>query len=158
MQSLNNFKKKYKAFSLIEIVMVLALFATLAVVSLPIGLTQLKKDTTHSQASNLLSTIFVMQQNAYNGKSSGEFGIYFTANGYYIYEGVDYNNSSWSEYTDLEGATNVSVISFDNSSNEMHFTKGELLPNTFGNVIINNSNINYSVEVNKEGVLDIERL
>jgi len=153
-----NLKREYKAFSLIETIIVIALFSILAVLSLPIGLNQLKKDTTNSQAGDLLSTIFVMQQNAYNGKDSGEFGVYFITTGYYIYEGSDYNNSIWSEYTELDGSTNISSITFENTGNEIHFTKGSLLPNTFGNVVITDSNIDYSVEINKEGVLNIERL
>ena len=156
--SISNNKQGYRAFSLIETAVVIALFAILTTLSLPIGLNQLKKETTYSQSINLVSNIFVMQQNAYNGKESGEFGVYFTVDGYYIYEGLDYNSSTWSQYTAMEGSSNISSITLDNLGDEIHFTGGMLLPDTFGTITITDSNVNYNVAVNKEGVLDIERL
>jgi type II secretory pathway pseudopilin PulG len=146
---------KYLAMSLMETILVLGLFAVIATMAIPVGLNQLKRETSKSQASELLSNIFLMQQNSYSGKDSGEFGVFLEEDHYTLYEGPDYSNALWTFVVDFTDGATIDDFSLSGGGQEVHFSQNLLEPNVFGTVGINSI---YQLSINTEGSLDLETL
>jgi type II secretory pathway pseudopilin PulG len=145
----------YRAATLAEIVMVLGIFALMAAIAMPIGLSQLSRNNALQAARDLASNISVMQQNSYNWRNSGEYGVYLTTDEYTLYEGVDYGSSTWSDTVSIRGAQ-VDQIDF-NGAQEVSFTLGSLLPNAAGSFRVSDDAVVYLVTVNSEGLIEITR-
>jgi type II secretory pathway pseudopilin PulG len=148
---------KYSAFSMAEMVLVLGLFSLLVVMMIPVGLGQIDRQRTNSKVDEVISDIFIQQQNAYNGKSSGEYGLYLSSGEYYLYEGVNYATADWVETRDLSGAE-IQNIALDDTGVEIHFAQNELIPSTYGTFDVVSSVSSYRVTVNQEGALSISKL
>lgn len=152
-RDLNN--KYFSAVTLAEIVVVLGIFALMAAIAMPIGLSQLSSNNALQTARDLVSNISVMQQNAYNGRGTGEYGIVLFVDSYILYEGPDYLSALWSDSVQVTRA-DMDLIDF-NSGNEIHFGLGTLFPTQDGHFRVGDDSQAYIVDINSEGMIDINR-
>jgi len=151
-----NLSKKYKAYSLLEILVLIGLLLGISMVILPYSIKDIKKDQARSYSRELSSNIFVQQQNAYSGLDDTNHGIYFTNNNYSLFTGDDYATGEVSMQVNLPADTYLSANL--GGASEILFTKGSIRPNNAGNLVLTTANESYGIYINGEGLIEVLRI
>lgn len=120
-----------KAFTLIELLLVISLFALTSAIVVPFTINQVTRSQIDAQVDKLRSSIFLVQQNAYTGKNSGSFGIYFGSDTYTVYEGL-----LNSDIEQLPSNIEITNVSLNDLSNEIIFSDNSIIPSTYGDITL----------------------
>lgn len=144
---------KNRGFTLLEILVVVALISIVTAFSMSISIPQLQSDKTESTLVDMESTIFLYQQNASSGKDGKSWGIKFTPNSYILFTGISYAGSDWSEAVSLPANVSISQINLSGGGDELVFLSGEFKPNVTGNIILYDGTNSFVIEINSEGLL-----
>lgn len=147
----------YKGFSLAEIIIVIGVFSLISVLVLPIGLGQLEKNSALYTARDTASATFVVQQYAYNGKASGEFGVVYGTTSYTLYEGPSFATAVWSDQVPITSGATIESVVLSGGGNEVHFSKGSLLPDKTGAIRVSDGDSTYRIDINSEGLMEVTR-
>lgn len=150
--------KNLKAFSLIELLIVMAIFSFVAVALLPQTVTQVKVTSLNGQLSELNSLIYQYQQNAFFGLNNKNYGVRFASNSYTIFIGNSYAAADSRETINLEVGNTISQINLAGGATDLIFSKGTLKPNTTGNIRVTNGSETYQLTINSEGYTEYEKI
>lgn len=143
---------KKKAFSLIEIVIVLAIFISIMAILIPYGLARFNITRVETVASDLSSKIYTYQQFAYTGKNGKNYGIAFETDKYIPFIGNSYATAESSFEINLPNLYTIDMSGV--GANEIVFNSGSFRPDEYGTIIITNPNgTDYIVEINAEGLV-----
>jgi Tfp pilus assembly protein FimT len=146
---------KWNAFSTIEIVLILGLFAVIVSIFMPFTVKQLSLSKLESASKQMSSSIYLFQQYASSAKNDSSYGVAFSSNSYTLFEGDSISTASYTEVYDLPGDAYINEVNLTNSSSEVVFPKGEFKPDEYGYVRISDSKSTYRIILNKEGLIDI---
>lgn len=138
-----------------EIVVVLGIVLGVGIVALTFSIPQLQASQTVGLLNDMSSLLFVQQQNAYSGKNSKSYGIYFdaTAESYTLFIGNSYATAESSDEFSFPADTDIVLVSLNDSSDEIVFSPGSLTPSTYGYVRVSNGIDSFILEVNSEGLI-----
>lgn len=144
--------KKYRSFTLVEILVVIGIVTIIGVLVIPISLNRLVFERLDSSANIIASSIFKQQQNALSKYMNSEFGVVINSNSIELYRGNSYAT-----------ATYISPIAFDNviiSTNIpgslIHFSNS-LLPSQSGSIYIQSESESIEVVLNKYGLVYVNK-
>ena len=146
---------KAHGFTLMEIVVVLGIVLAVGLVALTYSIPQLQASQTDGIMNDMSSLMFVQQQNAYSGKNSKSYGMYFDsdAESYILFVGSSFATAESSDEFTFPGDTEITLVSLNDSSNEIVFSPGELAGSTYGFVRVSNGLDTFILEVNSEGLI-----
>lgn len=85
-------QSKYKGFTLIEIILVVALIATITAISIPSLLPILDKNNVNSAVRVIKSSIRTAQTNSRENKNDSTWGVKINNNNIVIFQGETYTN------------------------------------------------------------------
>jgi prepilin-type N-terminal cleavage/methylation domain-containing protein len=82
--------KRQKGFTFIELMLVVAMIAMLAGMTVPITFGSLKKQSVEEESSKLLSVLRQTQAKSMKGRGDSPWGVYFTPESYTVFKGNSY--------------------------------------------------------------------
>lgn len=150
------FKEK-KAYTLIELVVVMGLITLIALVVLPLTVRDIKNNDARSVATDLVSMIELYQSNAFTRRNDKNYGIAFYSNKYTLFTGTSLASADYTEDVLLGSATSITNINFNLASNQLIFSSGSVKPNQNGSFRVTNGVSIYIISINKEGYVEFTK-
>lgn len=147
-----------KAYTLIEVTLVLALIAMIAGIASPIFFSQLNNERVKFEAENLSSLIFATQQDAYTGKNMTSHGIKLETTKFTIFEGASFSSATVKEEFVFKNKVNITAINLTGGSSEIVFPQGSFRPTSFGTITLSDGLSNFIVEINSEGLTNFYKI
>ena len=150
--------KSYKAYSLMEIVIILGLFFGILAMILPVGVRELQVNRAQTSAFDIESALNLVQSNAYTGLNGKDYGIKLETDKYITYTGNDYISQESSDEFILNLSVNISNINLVPAITDINFNTGQLQANVSGSFDIGTPEQIYRVHITEQGLIYTERL
>ncbi|MEI7578476.1 MAG: type II secretion system protein [bacterium] len=151
-------KRKLQAFTLLEMVVVLGLFLSVTFLLLPVTINKIQGNKLDKEATNLLSYLFVQQQNSYSSYQDKSYGISLAPDKFIIYSGNSLGTADSVETIILNPVNQISQMNLSDSATEIHFAKGSFRPDHSGYLDISNQSKKYRININPEGLITISTI
>lgn len=150
--------RKIKAFTLVEILVVLGMFLGILAIVLPIGVRELQFNKAQNSAFDIESALQLAQSNSFSGLESSKYGIAIFSDRYVFFKGESLSAAvSQDEFRFNNGVT-MKNNNLTPSTNEIIFEVGLLKPNVTGYFDVGSSADNYRININKIGLINLEKL
>ncbi|MCC7303861.1 prepilin-type N-terminal cleavage/methylation domain-containing protein [bacterium] len=146
-----------KAASLLETLIVLAIFSILAVMTFPFSLSLINQTRADAETKTLAYMLFRQQQDAYAGLNNKSYGIALYQNRFVIFTGDSLNTAESQDTYYLNNPITVSNISLS-SGNEVVFSPNSFRPQENGYLDITDSTKTYRIDITSEGLISYYRL
>lgn len=141
-------KKLPKAFTFIEIVIVMAILAVLFGLFVLYGQTSQVRADLSSQRDELISSLRLAQSNASSGKDELNHGIHFEENSYIIFDGDSYVLDGTGNFTiELPETLAFTNVALNGGGEDVIFTSPKGETNTYGTITIFSEQINKSTQI-----------
>ena len=141
-------KKLLKAYTTLEILVVIGIMVLITGMVIPVSLRQTKLNEITTTGKDLHSSIFLQQQNSLNGKNNSAHGIYLETTGYWLFEGENFSNAISKDYFPFgKGIVTTST------NTEILFQQNTQKPDKEHNIFLNYSGYTFLIEINIEGVI-----
>jgi prepilin-type N-terminal cleavage/methylation domain-containing protein len=150
--------KILKAFTLIEVLIVVALIATISAIALPYTLQQLQANAIENTAKELSSLVYSTQQEAYNGKDNKPFGIKFNTTNYIYFRGANFAAAEVSDTFTLPANVSINNISLNGGATEIVFNSGSLIPSAYGSIRLSGTGASYLMTINQQGLISFAKV
>lgn len=147
-----------KGFTLVEIVIVLGIFAILAAAATPFLLSQVVKNRIASSAKQIVSALYIAQQNSYSGKSNASYGVQFTTSSFTMFRGNTFAGSTDPRTVNFTAPVQAKDFAFTGGVTEVVFAKGGIKPNTTGNFKLTDGKKDILISINAEGLITSQLL
>mgnify|MGYP001065414287 CR=1 FL=1 len=144
-------KKKLKAFSLFEILITIGVLLALSSIVFPLTVAKVQEVKLKSHASELVTDIYLLQQEAYYKGSPR--GVSFTSHGYTLFDGEDLSTATEKNSKTLPNNLSITSISFS-TNQEFYFPMNEFKPSESGYVILTDGFHSIIVNINSEGLIE----
>lgn len=141
-----------KATSLLEIVVVMAIFSVLIVLTFPFSLRLINQSKADAEAKTLAYIIFRQQQDSYAGLLNKGYGVSLYSDRYIIFSGESLATADTQETYYFTSPIYVSSIAL-NSGNEVVFPVGSFRPQAHGYLQVTDSKKTYRIDINQEGLI-----
>ncbi len=141
--------KLLKAYTTLEVLVVIGIIILITSLVVPVSIQQTKLNELATAGKNLYSHIFVQQQNAFSGKDDSSHGVYIENEGFWLFQGENFDDAEFKEYFDL--GKGIRLVS---GNTELIFPKGSQKPLNEENIVLNFANNNYVILINDQGVID----
>lgn len=141
-------KKNNKGFTLIEIVLVIAIFGILLGLSaMYYQSTQVRTDI-HTQATNIVHYLRLAQSNAASGLNNQDHGVHFESGYYTTFRGSSYVQNDPNNFRmDLPSTMTVSNISLNGGGSSVIFTKSTGETTNYGTISLTSAQINKTIPI-----------
>lgn len=146
-----------KGFTLIEILMVAAIFSMLVAITAPFAVKQLNNKRIESSAKEISYDFYNQQQNAYSGNGSQSYGILVETTKYTLFTGTSFATGTNKEEKQLTNGLKFKTITISNPSNEIVFAANSFRPNNTASLILTDSFQNFIITINQEGFINFYR-
>jgi len=145
--------KRFKAFSLLEVVMVVAVMIIIALFLFPIALNQLQGNKIDLEVRSIKSNIATQAEYAYAKRDNSSYGIAIFNDHYTLYAGDSLAAATSSDTYNFTSEIRISNINLANGGSEINFVKGSFRPSTTGSFRISSGTVTYLVSINGEGLI-----
>ena len=142
-------RKLLKAYTTLEVLVVIGIIMLISTMVVPVSIRQTKLNELTIAGRNLYSHIFVQQQNAFSGKNDLNHGIYVEQEGFWLFQGDNFNDADVKEYFTI--GKGIEVVS---GNTEIVFPKGSQKPTDETSIVLTFANNNYVILINEQGVID----
>lgn len=149
---------KIKAYSLLETLIVMAIFVIVVAVFLPLSLNQLRDNRADAAASEMASQLQKYQQRAYTNDGGTNYGISFGTDTYTLFLGDSLATASEITVTEIPSPTEIIQINLADSSSEVVFQQGSLMPSTAGTIKVSDGAYEYDMVINSQGLIYVNQL
>lgn len=149
--------KRYKGFTLVEILVTVALVTIITATLFPLGVSQLRSANVKGSTDKLISNITLMQEYSYANRSDEEYGLKFETDGYYLYQGTSYSTATDTEYEEYRFGTKLQGVSL-NSGDELSFSKSSIIPEQTGTITLTREGETYQITILNNGNIRSARL
>ncbi|MDD4382088.1 MAG: hypothetical protein PHE21_01950 [Candidatus Dojkabacteria bacterium] len=148
-------KKKLDGFSLFEIIITMGILMLLSVIVFPVATQKAQQSRLESHVSRLAADIYYQQQRA--KMKNLDTGLKFESGRYIIFDGTDLSSATETDIKTLPNNVRISSITF-NQNNELFFPKTTFKPEIPGRLLISDGTFFYEVRINKEGLIEYEKM
>lgn len=149
---------KLKAYSLIEIVVVLGIFFIMVAIALPLGIRELGVNKAQNSAFDIESALSLAQSNSYSNYKDSSYGVALFPDRYIVFNGLSLSTASNTDTFYLNYGVNITNINLNPDTTEIVFNKGELKANTNGFFDLGSYEDYYRISINSEGLINIFKL
>ncbi|HKM20168.1 MAG TPA: hypothetical protein VJY47_03035 [Candidatus Dojkabacteria bacterium] len=146
-------QKTLQGFSLLEVVLTIALILLMGGLLFPTTIHNIQKSQVNSYASQLKTDIRYQQQRARNKNIAT--GIHFKAGEYILFDGENFTTSTERDVKKLPDNIRMPLFSLTNG-NSILFPAGEFKPTSYGNITLSVSGYSTKVSINMEGLVENE--
>lgn len=147
-----------KAFTFVEIILVLGIFVGITTILIPFSLQQIAQSNVASYAANIKTAFAYAQQSALSGKNDDSYGLAFFNNRYEVYRGDTYNTADIRDSFVLPDDITIQNIQLLGGQNAVHFNQGTFKPIQTGTIDIIDSSVVFRITINQEGLITITEL
>jgi type II secretory pathway pseudopilin PulG len=148
-------RKKYKGFSLFEILLIIGILLLITMLVFPVTLQKTQKSKLEEYAKQLTTDIYYQQQRSSLKGISG--GISLGSNGYTIFDGDSLSTATETHFKEYPNNIHIEGVALT-LGNEILFTSGEFRPAVYGNMIVTDGRSLIGVYINREGLIWYENL
>jgi type II secretory pathway pseudopilin PulG len=151
-------KSRLRAYTLIEIIIVIAVFTALGFLALPVAIREIQVGKVDSYVKDVRSAIELAALDSFSGKDELSHGVKINPDSIVIYAGPNYSEAI--DELILEVPMNVSItnISLNDSSDEFIFPLGDIRPSAHGTFQVSDDYSTFEFEINREGLLVISKI
>lgn len=144
-----------RAYTLLEILLVIALLSVVASLTFPFALSQISDTSVQVAVEDVQSQLFATQVAGFAGDNGNSHGIAFFTDNYTVFEGDSLATAT--STTNFEYDNNAqALINLDNGGNEIVISKHSIIPSTFGTITFTNNSSTFTLEINEEGLTTIQ--
>ena len=147
--------KNIKGFSLLEIILTLAILLILSAFLFPFTIGKLQEAQLKNYSKQLLEDIYFQQQHARN--QNIHTGIKLESGKYTLFTGETFESSTEKDVKELDRGYTISNISL-NEGTTVLFSSGSVKPTTFGTFILSRGQSRVRIYINKEGLIGNEKM
>lgn len=147
-----------RAFTIIEVIVVIGITALLAGLSLPISGSFLSRNELSSESVKITDSLRRARTQSMYGAQDSVWGVHFTSSDYTIFRGSSYNPAdSYNNTTSLPGVLSISAITINGGGSDIIFDRVSGTTSTFGTTTISNdaSEIR-TIVVNSAGTINLQ--
>ena len=144
-----------KGYTLIEVLVVIGLLLVITAVIMPLGVSILNRQDAKNSSENIKSLIFYYQQRAYSGDGDSDYIVKFNSSNVQFYKGSDTSTGVLDQTITLKSGVYIPSTNLTGGTNEILFTKNNLLPSSSGTITFTNEGISYLLSINQEGFMEI---
>lgn len=145
--------KQYRAFTLIEVLLAMAIVTSISVFAVPTALSSVFRANSDSSAEIVSSGLFTQQQNAYTGYQGNNYGVYLTGSSITLYTGNSYAQATSTRVLNLSG----SVLTHTLSGSDINFNINSLFPSDSGTIYLSSGGFTTQVIINQAGNIYIQK-
>lgn len=138
--------------------MVFSIVTVMSGIAFPFYLNKTSQTNLKSSTEHLRDTVLLLQQRAYAGDRNTDYGIFFESDKYTTFQGIAFVTGTERSQTLLSSEIGISLINFNNGGSEIIFQKGKVSPSTHGSFRMSNGTSTYAIEINREGLVSINKL
>ncbi len=143
-----------RAFTLVELMVVIGLFAIIAGFAVPVSISQIARNRAIDVAAEITSNMFLFQQNSYSKKDNKRYGFRINESNYEIIISDNGTIDEGDEFIKYDYPDRVSVEPFVESTDEIMFNYGSFRPSENMSFYVNYGSSSVIVEINSEGLLN----
>jgi len=145
-------RRTARAFTLIEILLVVGILAILITITLPLSLDFYKSQQLDTNTQGIIQTLRRAQLKAMAIEDDSKFGVYLTNDSYILFKGNSYagREIQYDEVSDLPPILTISGLS------EVVFSKVEGAPDVVGNILISSDIESRAININEVGRINLE--
>lgn len=149
---------RIKAFTLIEILIVLGMFLGILVIVLPIGIRELQFNKAQNTAYDIESSIHLAQSNSFSGLDSSSYGVAIFNDHYIYFKGDSLSTAISQDEFRYNNGVSIKNNLLNPSTTEIVFQAGDLKANCEGSFDIGSDVDNYRLSINKIGLISLIKL
>jgi len=156
--SVANDMQAHRGFSLLEVLLVIALTAAMAALSAPFLASSFSKNELAAASDQVVDALAEARSAAMHGRSGGKYGVHFETDRFVYFEGETYSaiDPDNTEHL-LSGLVSVTDISISGGGSDIHFRSASGSSVETGSVQLTDSaGLTRTVSVNEAGLIDIE--
>ena len=151
-------RKRFKAFTLIEILIVLGMFLGILVIVLPIGIRELQFNKAQNTAYDIESSLHLAQSNSFSGLDSSSYGIAIFNDHYIFFKGDSLSTAVSQDEFRYNNGVSIKNNVLTPATTEVIFQNGSLKANCEGSFDIGSDVDNYRLTINKIGLISLIKL
>lgn len=140
-----------EAFTLIEILLVVSIFAILVAFTAPLGIDFYGNQQMDSDSAALVSALRSAQLKAMSAENDSSFGVYLTNSGYTLFKGNSYASRD-GRYDEIREFSPSNALS---GLQEIIFSKLTGVPNATGTIILVNESASSTIDINEVGRINL---
>lgn len=148
-----NQTKNMKGFSLLEIILTLALLLLITAITFPTTLGNVQKSKARTISSQIATDLYYQQQRARSKNIST--GVYFENGRYTLFDGDSFSVGTEKDQKILPSNIRISSISLT-TNNSVLFEGSEFKPVSFGSLYVLVMGQSFRVSMNEEGLIEYE--
>lgn len=141
-----------KAASLLEVLIVMAIFSMLVVLTFPFSLRLINQSKADAEAKTLAYVLFRQQQDAYAGLEGKSYGVALYNDRFVVYTGDSLATAESTDTYYFTSPIRLQALSLSSGS-EITFQNNSFRPSAFGYFLISDANKSYRIDVNSEGLI-----
>jgi len=157
---MNFYKKSQKGFSLIEIIVVIAILGMIASLGLFISMDFYKTYSFRQERTTIVSVLQKTRNLSLSNINESTHGVYFDGNNYTIFQGTGYGVPNHDFDQVFEASHNISMEAFDASNNPVSFPLSVVFSQLSGNSsyvrlkITDSTGRNGNITISESGQID----
>ena len=117
-------KRKLKAFTILEIVVVLGIFSVITMFLFPLAISQIQGNKIDYEVKILKSAILSLEESAYSGKDNKNYGVALYTDHYILYTGNNLAGADTTTQYLFSPEVSISNINLTSLGSELNFPKG----------------------------------
>jgi len=146
-------RKDLEGFSLLEVILTIALILLIGVILFPTTLKTIQKSQVLNHSDQLSTDIRYQQQRAKNKNIAT--GIFFEYGKYTLFDGESFTNGTDKDEKVLPNNIRIPTHSLTNG-NSIIFPAGEFKPSSYGNITLSARAYSTKIYINVEGLIENE--
>ena len=150
--------KRLKAFTIIEMLIVLGVLFLLGFLVLPIAVKEIQAGKTDSFIKDLDSALRLLSQDAFSRKNDKDYGIALFSDHYTIFVGPSLSEAEDEIVYEVVDDVVIQNIDLSDSGSEVVFLSGSQKPDVYGSFEIVDLYSIYRFSINKEGLITYIKL
>jgi type II secretory pathway pseudopilin PulG len=152
------FRRKIKAFTLMEMLVVIGMFFTISILVLPAAIKEISVSKSDSAVKDVRSAIYLLGQNAFSRFNNKTYGIALFSDRYVTYVGTDLAHAESSDTFSFSREVTISQISLTGNATEIVFPAGSFRPSVTGSFKVGDSITTYQISINAQGLITYSKL
>ncbi|KXK27431.1 MAG: hypothetical protein TR69_WS6001000307 [candidate division WS6 bacterium OLB20] len=145
---------KHKAFTMLEIVVVMGVLVAIALVSIPLTVSSIIQTNADAYMRDMTSRFFLQQQLSFSGNGGNDHGIAFDADGITVFTGPSLASATDTAEFGLPSGVAFDETAFGGGATEVVFASGSFRPDVFGYASYTDGTYQHRLQVNSEGLIE----
>lgn len=145
---------KYKAFTMLEVVVVMGVLVAVALISLPLTYSSVVQSNAEGFMRDLNSRSFSQQQLAYTGTGGDDFGIAFETDEVIYFTGPNLLGATNTIEQSLPPGLELDTINLTGVNDEIVFDSQSFRPDETGYVDYTDTGFTHRIQFNEEGLIE----